>query len=141
MNLIISLKKIRLRRNAILVSLLVATALGGLFLINRHNYNTGYWEGEGMINLFPVGADSKNYRLSAHMSVEMRPRGIYGNKKTFDIYYVNWPNGGKTYFEECKIIPVENKHSCFDSDSREWMAEIQSEPDPYEWYGPSPREW
>lgn len=122
---------IRENGGRIAVVIMVGVVLTGLFLINRHDHNSGYWEGEGEVNLFPVDATSKNYRVKTYMRVEMKPRGFYGNKKTYDVDYVIWPNGGKTYFEQCEVIPLDRKSLCTDNDYRDWRVEVQIEPDPY----------
>ena len=111
-----------------LIVVAVSLSMLGLFLMNRHNYHTRYWEGPGEVNLFPATAEVKNYRVKAYMRIDMEPRGFYGEKKTYKVDYVFWPNGGKTYFAECEVVPVEHKFGCTDEGLKEWKVEIEKEP-------------
>jgi hypothetical protein len=121
----------RIFRHPYFKALLVIAVILCIFLTSRVSNNSGSWEGEGVVNIFPVGAEAKNYRVKAYIEVARVPRGLYGSKKLYDINSVSWPNGGSTYFEECQVIPLEDKYNCTDNGFRDWRVEVQKEPDAY----------
>lgn len=97
--------------------------------VTRDSRNTFGWEGDdGVVNIFPVAAESKNYRLKAYVKVDVTPEGFNGQKKIYDVDYVFWPNDGKTYFEECIVVPTHKENKCLDDEYREWKVEVQKEP-------------
>lgn len=116
----------------ILLALLCVALLLWATKDSRNNFE---WEGDdGVVNIFPIDAESKNYRLTAYIKVDIKPSGWFGfgQNKSYDVDYVFWPNGGKTYFEECEVIPTRNVNECLDNDFREWRVEVQKEPEyPY----------
>lgn len=107
----------------------VVIVLSIVFLLNRHNGHTyTAFDVEGEANLFPVNAENKNYRVKTYWTVAAVPRGFYGEKRSYELDYITWSNGGQTYFTDCKIIPLEEKNICEDDDLRTWRIEIQSDP-------------
>lgn len=120
------LKRLAKRATYIFLCLL---AIIGLFMLNRHNTHTlTAYDVTGEVNLFPIDAESKNYRVKVHWTIDVVPRGIYGDKKSYAIDYITWPNGGTTEFPDCVIVPLEKKDTCEDIDFKKWRVEVHSDP-------------
>lgn len=81
------------------------------------------WSGEGVVNIFPEGATSKNYRVAAEMEVETK----WLWQKEYKIESVLWDGGGNTDFENCTIDKSNKK--CSDEEGRVWRIEIVETPE------------
>ena len=81
------------------------------------------WSGEGQVNLFPEGASSKNYRLTAEIEVTTK---LWWNRD-YKIDSVEWPNSGTSDLTDCTISKSNN--SCSDEEGRNWRIEVVEAPD------------
>lgn len=81
------------------------------------------WSGEGVVNIFPEGATSKNYRVSAEM--EVKTKWLW--QKEYNIDSILWDNGGNSDLEDCTITKSNNK--CSDEEGRIWRIEIVETPE------------
>jgi amino acid transporter len=99
----------------LLISFLVLWPLG--------MFGGSSWGGLGSVNLFPSGADSKNYRVNAEMTVH--PKLFWQREYTIDS--VEWPNGGTSYFSNCEV--TKDNKLCEDDEGRKWTVEIATNPE------------
>jgi hypothetical protein len=81
------------------------------------------WSGKGQINLFPEGATSKNYRLTADIAVETK----FWWHKEYIINSVEWPDTGKSYLSDCVL--TDSNNTCVDNEGRSWRIEIVEAPE------------
>lgn len=81
------------------------------------------WSGQGVVNLFPEGAASKNYRLDAEMEVTTK----WWWNKEYKISSVEWPDSGTSDLTDCTISKSSN--ACTDDEGRNWRIEIVEAPD------------
>jgi hypothetical protein len=86
----------------------------------------GGWNGEGRVNLFPEGAVSKNYRVTADITVKEK----WWWKKEYVIESVDWPNEGYSRLLDCTIGG--GNDTCTDDEGRAWRIEIEVVPSPPE---------
>lgn len=91
--------------------------------------HTYIWEGEGSVSIFPVGSDSKNYRLPAEMNITKKQNG-WGLNRTneYVISKVTWPNGGYSTFSDC-TVKDDGHPTCVTDDGDEYSVEVNSIPD------------
>lgn len=103
---------------------IVAVAIFVIF-IWPHTYT---WDGDGTINVFPVGDLTKNYRLEATMGVTRHKNGWINSKDEYLISRANWLNGGYLEFDRC-IVDQDKQTRCISQDGVEYYIEVDTYPD------------
>lgn len=88
------------------------------------------WDGQGSINVFPVDASAKNYRLDSNsISVSVKKRGWFHKEYSYSISSADWPDGGEIDFNQsCKISYPATSATC-KSNEGTVRVEIASAPD------------
>jgi hypothetical protein len=93
--------------------------------------HTNTWDGDGSINAFPSGAESKNYRLDATMSVTEHKNGWLKSHDEYSDIQGEWPDGGTFDISDCTIKQGQQSY-CTDQDGKGYQVEVQTAPDPPE---------
>lgn len=91
--------------------------------------STSTYDGDGTVSLFPEGADAKNYRLDAQITVTEHDNGWFRKNYTYKVTRADWPNGGYETFNDC-TVQKDSRSDCVDQDNRTYTVEVTSAPEP-----------
>ena len=86
------------------------------------NYTT-----QCMVNAFPNGSKSKNYRAMATIGACMQEGDDGERKTTYRAYYIeaiHWPNGGTLTFADSAKISADGLEWVTDKDGDRWQIEL-----------------
>lgn len=87
------------------------------------------WDGDAEISVFPISAESKNYRLLSNVDAKETAKMFSKGYITYEISTAEWPNGGELNFNDCFIRSDETNVQCTDTHDIEWRVELTSPPE------------
>lgn len=82
-------------------------------------------DGDATVNVFSDPSLSKNYQLSAYVTVDGRFSSPFTDGLTYTINQINWPNGGyETFDSECTTNSIGERVKCTTMDGKTYYIEV-----------------
>jgi|GEM_PF-5889792 len=102
---------------------IAAVITAGLIVAWGSQSGGNSWTGQGQVQLFPQGAASKNYQLSAQITVTSKSWW----RHEYTVNSVDWPDSGTSNLSSCTLDSVPN--ICTDEQGRSWRVVMSQAPE------------